>query len=204
MLSKRMLLTLISSLALCTACAGDIPSVKTLDTHQQFKRPAQTVDDLYILGPGDLLSIDVWKEPELSKEVSVRLDGKISLPLVNEIVATGLTCAELRSYLTKKYGDYVDVPTVSVTLIENRSKRIYLIGKIAKPGEYLLQKHMTLLQAISLAGGPIEWADTSDIRLIRRIDGIEKTFKVDYDAIVTSKDLSQNIQLQPDDTIYVP
>jgi polysaccharide export outer membrane protein len=81
---------------------------------------------------------------------------------------------------------------------------IYVLGKINKPGEYLLQKDMTVVQAISLAGGLAEWADSSDIRLIRKIKGTEKAFRVDYDDIVSGEDLSQNVQLQPDDTIFVP
>jgi len=165
----------------------------------------ETVDpDTYVIGPGDILSIDVWREPELSKQVTVRLDGKISLPLVNEIDTTGLTCTELRNHLTKKYSDYVELPTVSVTLNQSHSKRIYLLGRVNRPGEYELVKNMTILQAISRAGGPTEWADTSDVRLIRKIKGTERTFTVDYGAIVSSKDLSQNILLEPDDTVFVP
>ena len=186
------------------ACASDIPSVKTLAKHEQANPPTSESDDDYLIGPGDILSIDVWKEPDLSKQVSVRLDGNISLPLVNDIEAAGLTLVQLREQLAEKYKDFVDVPEVSVTLIESRSKRIYLLGKINRPGEYALQKNMTIVHAISLAGGLAEWADASDIKLIRKIKGTEKTFRVDYDAIVSGEDLGQNVQLQPDDTIFVP
>ena len=195
---------LLVGLAIFVSCAGDIPSVKTLAKHQQSTQAASASNDSYVIGPGDILSIDVWREPELSKQVTVRLDGKISLPLVNEIDTTGLTCTELRNHLTKKYSDYVELPTVSVTLNQSHSKRIYLLGRVNRPGEYELAKNMTILQAISRAGGPTEWADTSDIRLIRKIKGTERTFTVDYGAIVSSKDLSQNILLEPDDTVFVP
>ncbi len=201
MLKKTILLI---GLALVVSCASDIPSVKTLAKHQQSNPTTSTSDDSYLIGPGDVLSIDVWKEPDLSKQVSVRLDGHISLPLVNDVEAAGLTSTELREQLTKKYKDFVDVPEVSVTVIESRSKRIYLLGKVNAPGEYPLQKNMTIVQAISLAGGLAEWADSSDIKLIRKIKGTEKTFRVDYDAIVSGEDLAQNVQLQPDDTIFVP
>jgi len=123
---------------------------------------------------------------------------------VNDVKAAGLTCAELRERLIGRYKNYVESPEVSVTMVESRSKKIYVLGKINKPGEYTLQKEMTILQALSLAGGVSEWADRSDIRLVREIRGTEKTFKVDYDAIVSGTDLSQNIQLQPDDTIFLP
>jgi len=201
MLRKTVLLI---ALAMLVACASDIPSVKTLAKHQGSNPAADKSDADYIIGPGDVLSIDVWKEPEMSRKVSVRLDGNISLPLVNDIEAAGLTLIQLREQLAEKYNDFVDVPEVSVTLIENRSKRIYLLGKVTRPGEYVLQKNMTIVQAISLAGGLAEWADSSDIKLIRKIKGTEKTFRVDYDAIVSGEDLAQNVQLQPDDTIFVP
>ena len=197
-------IVLLIGLAMLVACASDIPSVKNLAKHQQSNPATLKSDDSYLIGPGDVLSIDIWKEPELSKQVSVRLDGHISLPLVNDIEAAGLTLAQLREQLAEKYKDFVDVPEVSVTLIESRSKRIYLLGKVNTPGEYPLQKNMTVVQAISLAGGLAEWADSADIRLIRKIKGTERTFRVDYDAIVSGEDLGQNVQLQPDDTIFVP
>ncbi len=197
-------IVLLIGLVMLVACASDIPSVKTLAKHQESNPATSTSDDSYLIGPGDVLSIDVWKEPDLSKQVSVRLDGHISLPLVNDVEAAGLTSTELREQLTEKYKDFVDVPEVSVTVIESRSKRIYLLGKVNAPGEYPLQKNMTIVQAISLAGGLAEWADSSDIKLIRKIKGTEKTFRVDYDAIVSGEDLAQNVQLQPDDTIFVP
>ena len=195
---------LLIGVALIVSCASDLPSVKTLAHHEQSNPSISKEDAAYVIGPGDLLSVNVWKEKDLSKQVSVRLDGKISLPLVNDVQAAGLTLTELRDQLTKHYKDFVDVPEVSVTVLESRSKRIYLLGKVVKPGEYLMQKTMTVVQAISLAGGLAEWADSSDVKLIRKIDGVEQTFLVDYDAIVSGEDLSQNVLLQPDDTIFVP
>jgi polysaccharide export outer membrane protein len=103
-----------------------------------------------------------------------------------------------------KYKEYVDVPEVSVTLEQSLSKKIYILGKINSPGEYPLEKNMTIVQAISRAGGLAQWADSSDIKLIRKINGTEKTFRVDYEDIVSGEDLAQNVQLQPDDTIFVP
>ena len=195
---------LLIGLAMFVACASDIPSVKTLAKHEQANPPTSESDADYLIGPGDVLSIDVWKEPEMSKQVSVRLDGEVSLPLINDVKAAGFTCTELRKQLAEKYKDFVDVPEVSVTVLESRSKRIYLLGKIKRPGEYPLQKNMTIVHAISLGGGLAEWAESSDIKLIRKIKGTEKTFRVDYDAIVSGEDLAQNVQLQPDDTIFVP
>ena len=103
-----------------------------------------------------------------------------------------------------KYKEYVDVPEVSVTVVQSVNNKIYMLGQINGAGEYPLEKQMTILQAISRAGGLGQWADASNIRLIRKINGVEKTFRVDYDAIVSGEDLGQNVQLQPDDTIFVP
>jgi len=196
--------TLLIGLAILVACGGNIPSVKTLEKDQKLNRSSVTTIDSYVIGPGDVLAVDIWKEPELSKQVSVRLDGNISLPLVNDIKAAGLTPTELRNYLLIRYRDYVEAPEVSVTLVESRSRKIYLLGKVNSPGELVMEKNMTFLQAISRAGGLGEWADTSDIRLIRKIDGVERTFRIDYEAIISGGDLTQNILLQPDDTIFVP
>ena len=197
-------IVLLIGLAMIVSCASDIPSVKTLAEHDHANPPASKLDDDYLIGPSDVLSIDIWKEPALSKQVTVRLDGNISMPLVGDLQAAGFTCTELRDHLTEKYTGYVEVAEVSVTLVQSLSKKIYILGKINGPGEYPLQKNMTILQAISLAGGLDQWADTSNIRLIRKIKGVEKTFKVDYDSIVSGDDLSQNVLLQPDDTIFVP
>ena len=191
-------------LVLLAACASDLPSVNTLAEYEQGNPVASKSEDDYLIGPGDLLSVDIWKEPELSKQVTVRLDGKISLPLVNDINAAGLTSAELRDRLTEKYKDFVDFPEISVTVVQSNSKKIYILGKVTTPGEYPLQKYMTVVQAISLAGGLAQWADSSDVKLIRKIKGTERTFRVDYDAIVSGEDSSQNVLLQPDDTIFVP
>ena len=204
MVKKKTFAALFIVCALVVSCGGNVLSVRTLVKQQETEQHAKMSQNASTIGPGDILSINIWKEPELSKEIVVRLDGKISLPLVNDVKAAGLSCAELRERLIEKYKNYVEVPEVSVTMVESRSKKVYVLGKINRPGEYILQKDMTIIQALSLAGGLSEWADRSDVRLVRNINGTEKTFRVDYNAIVSGKDLSQNIQLQPDDTIFLP
>ena len=204
MLNKVIAAFLLVGFLLLSSCASNIPSIKTLPKDQDSVEDTVATMTSYIIGPGDILSVDVWKEPELSKQVSVRLDGNISLPLLNDIKVADLTCAAVQKQLTERYKEYVTAPEVSVTLLESRSKKIYLAGKINSPGEYVLEKNMTIVQAISRAGGLGQWADTSDIRLLRKIDGVERTYRVDYDAIVSGDDLSQNVFLQPDDTIFVP
>lgn len=204
MIKKLTLVALVTTLHLVTSCASDIPSVKTLGEYYKGKTTGPQSTESYLIGSGDVLAIDVWREETLSKEVTVRLDGKMSLPLLEDIQAAGLTCEELKDLLEEKYKDFVDVPEVSVTLLKSGSGRVYLVGKVQSPGEYPLEKKMTLLQAISRAGGLGEWADGSNVRLVRTINKVERQFRVDYDAIVSGKDLSQNIILQPGDTIVVP
>jgi polysaccharide export outer membrane protein len=204
MIKKTRLVALIATLYVVTSCASDIPSVKTLSEYYQGEEKEPQSTESYRIGSGDVLAIDVWKEETLSKEVTVRLDGKMSLSLLEDIQAAGLTCEELENLLEKKYQDFVDAPEVSVTLLKSGSGRVYLVGKVQSPGEYPLEKKMTLLQAISRAGGLGEWADASDVRLVRKIDGVERQFRADYEAIVSGKDLSQNIILEPGDTIVVP
>ena len=199
-------IVLLVGITIFTACAtADIPSVRILAEYEKSKSTISQSDDNYLIGPGDILSIDVWDDPKLSKQVSVRLDGHITLLLVNEVEVTGLTCTELRNKLLDLYKEYdTSIYELSVTVVESVNNKFYISGQINTPGEYTLQKHMTILQAISRAGGLNEWAKASDIRLIRKINGVDKTYRVDYNAIVSGNDLSQNIQLKVDDTIYVP
>ena len=164
----------------------------------------QTEEESYIIGPSDVLEINVWKEPELTRQVVVRMDGKITLPMINDVQAANLTLLDLQEKIEDKYTEFVEVPEVTVILLASNSRKIYILGKIARPGEYPLTKEMTFLQAISIAGGLERWADQSDIKLIRKVEGVERTFCIDYDAIVSGRDLTQNILLMPDDTIFVP
>jgi polysaccharide export outer membrane protein len=194
-------------LAMClVSCAPTLPSIHSLIEYEktQVTEPLPPSEAPYVIGAGDILGIDVWKEPDLSKQVSVRLDGKISMPLLEDQQAAGLTTKELQDHITEAYKAFVEAPQVSVTVLQSLSRKVYFVGKINRPGEIPLQKNMTVLQAISIAGGLSEWADTSDVRLIRKINGVEQTFRIDYDAIVSGKDLAQNVELKVDDTIFVP
>jgi polysaccharide export outer membrane protein len=204
MIKKTSLVALIATFYFVTSCATDIPSVKTLGEYYQDEIAEQHSTELYVIGSGDVLAIDLWKEATLSKQIAVRLDGNISLPLIDDIQAAGLTCEELESLLEEKYKDFVEAPEISVSLIQSGSGKIYVLGKVSGPGEYPLQKKMTLLQAIARAGGLGAWADTSDIRLVREVSGVERQFRIDYEAIISGKDMSQNIILEPGDTIFVP
>lgn len=158
----------------------------------------------YIIGMGDMLEINVWNEPDLSKEVFVRLDGRISLPLVGDVVADGHTPTELSVLLTDRIGKYVEDPSVSVILLAGKSKRYYMVGQIGKPGEWPMEQPITVLQAIARAGGFLEWAKVSKIQIVRQVADKEKILVFDYEALVKNADLGQNILIEAGDTIIVP
>jgi polysaccharide biosynthesis/export protein len=160
--------------------------------------------DTYIIGPEDVLDIYVWKETDLSRKVPVRLDGKISIPLVGEIPAAGITPLQLKERLIQKFKDYVEVPNVTVTVLEANSFKVYISGQVAKPGVYTLRSATTLLQFISLAGGFTEWANQRKVLLVRQEQGKEKRFTLNYKKIISGEDLSHNLLLKPGDVIVVP
>lgn len=158
----------------------------------------------YIIGTMDVLEIQVWEEPNFSRQVLVRPDGKITLPLIGDIQAAGISTKGLQSLLTKKLKTYTKNPEVTVILVESNSKKFYIIGKIKRPGTYPLSPDMTVLQALAVTGGLEEWADKDSIRIIRRSSGKESVILFDYNKVMNGANLEQNILLEPGDTIIVP
>lgn len=167
---------------------------------QQIPSPG----DYYLIGADDVLSIFVWKEPDLTMDVTVLPDGRITFPLVGEVMAAGRTVGELRDVMVEKLSEYVEAPEVTVVVRDTRSRRIYIIGKVNSPGPYPLAPDMTVLQALSTAGGFAEWADEEKILIIRRKGSEEKQIKFNYKDFISGKDPEQNILLEPYDTIVVP
>jgi polysaccharide export outer membrane protein len=165
----------------------------------------EDVKETYLIGSGDILEITTWKEVDFSKEeVLVRLDGMITFPLIDDIQAKGQTPMQVKQNIEEKLKDYVESPIVTVTVRTSGSKRFYILGEVVNTGEYPLVKGLTVLQAFALAGGFTEWASKKEIILMRNEDGKEKIFRVNYKDIIKGKDTSQNIKIQPDDTIIVP
>jgi len=179
--------------------AADTTEASPIETKKEI-----VSDPSYIIGPMDVLEIQVWKEPDFSRQVLVRPDGKITLPLVGDILASGMNTMGLKALLSEKLEDFVSKPEVTVIVLESRSKNFYIIGKINRPGTYPLNPDMTVLQAISVAGGLAEWADKDSIRIIRRSGGKDEILPFDYDKVISGKSLEQNILLKPNDTIIVP
>ena len=158
----------------------------------------------YVLGPEDVLSISVWKDEHLTKEVVVRPDGMLSFPLIGDVQAAGQTVEDLRLDITKRLSRYIPNPHVSVAVTKLLSYRIYVLGRVAKPGEYMVGHHTDVLQALSLAGGLTPFAAANDIKVLRRQQGEEQVFQFRYGDAEKGKDLKQNILLQRGDVVMVP
>lgn len=162
---------------------------------------AREVD--YIIGPDDVLSVNVWKEPDLSRSVPVRPDGKITLPLVGDIQANGATPIKLQAAIEKSLSEYISKPVVTVIVQEARSHKFNIIGEVHKPGTYVLSAPMTVLDAIALAGGFREWAKVKSIYVLREgLPGGPQRIPFNYKAVV--KGASTDVQLKVKDTIVVP
>ena len=165
---------------------------------------AQTQSSSYIIGPNDLLTIHVWREPDLTQDVSVLPDGRITYPLIGEIMAQGRTVLELKMAITEKIKNFVTAPEVTVIVRESRSRIIHTIGQVNSPGPYPMAPNMTVLQALSAAGGFAEWANRKKILIIRREGDKEIQLRFNYNEFISGKNIKQNIVLKPNDTIVVP
>jgi polysaccharide export outer membrane protein len=202
---KKAFLITLSVLALMTVAAGQ-PAADDATTAKDKKTwSAKVSRGDYLIGSGDVLEIVTWKEEDFSRdEILVRLDGKLTFPLLNDVQAAGLTTLELKQVIEKGLKAYVTNPVVTVNVKQPLSKQFYILGEVMRTGEYPLVKHLTVLQAFALAGGFTEWASKKEIILLRHEDGQDKIYRINYKNIVKGKDLRQNIKLKADDTIIVP
>ena len=163
-----------------------------------------TIDTSYRIGPQDVLKVDVWKELELTRSVPVRPDGKISLPLLNDVQASGLTAMELAINITEGLKKFINNPQVTVTVTEINSRRVYVNGEVTRPGAFALLPNMTVLQALTSAGGFTQFARTNKIYVLRTEGGKQVKHPFNYKDVVNGKRPEDNIVLQPGDTIVVP
>ena len=158
----------------------------------------------YRLGPGDVVDIFVWRNAELTREVPVRPDGRISMPLVGELQAAGRTTDELRDDIVERLSAYVQVPEVSVSVAQINSLVVYVLGNVASPGPQVLDRYANVLQALSMAGGLNEFANKGDITILRTVGGRQVRIEFDYSEVVEGKHPEMNVQLRAGDIIYVP
>jgi polysaccharide biosynthesis/export protein len=158
----------------------------------------------YSLQPGDILEVSVWKEPDLQREVLVRPDGGISFPLVGNVKTKNSTVQDVNKEITTRLAKYIPDPVVTVSLKQMLGNRVYVVGKVLKPGEFLINRNVDVMQALSMAGGLNPFADGDEIMILRRINGVQKSIPFRYDSVVEGKDLAQNIVLKPGDVVVVP
>jgi polysaccharide biosynthesis/export protein len=197
------LILLFTMLAATVSC-----STKELRT-QEFRvsadtpNPAKPPEEFYVIGAGDTLAINIWKEPSLSGPVKVRPDGYVTLPLINEVQVVGLTTSQLRKTLEEKYKEFTIDPFITIRVEGIASSEVFLVGQVSRPGAFALNGNETLLQILTRAGGLAVFADRSNLRVVRREGQKITEYIVDYDAIVKG-DLKQDILLRPGDRIIVP
>ncbi len=159
----------------------------------------------FIIGTGDILAVNVWREAEISRVVPVRSDGRISIPLIGDLQASGRTPHQLETEISSKLKDYISEPEVTVIVQEIRSQRINVLGMVMHPGSYTLTKPMTVIDAIALAGGFRDFAKQKDIYVLRRDAGGKQTrFPFNYKDVVKGQNLRQNLDLDSNDTVIVP
>ncbi len=159
---------------------------------------------LYQIGPGDVLQISVWKEEGLDQQILVRPDGEITFPLVGEIQAGGLTIRMLSDALIEKLKKYIPNPSVSVSVLQAISNKVYVIGKVNRPGAFAATAYMDVLQALTMAGGLTPYADSDEIKIIRRTATGAKMKLFDYGEVISGEQLEMNIILKAGDTVVVP
>ena len=162
-------------------------------------------DQKYVIGNDDVLAISVWKEPDLTKAIPVRSDGKISLPLVGELQATGKTPMQLELDITEKLKNFITAPEVNVIVQQVNSRKFNVLGEVTKPGSYPLTASTTIMDAIAVAGGLRDFAKKTGVYILRKgPDGRESRLNFNYKSFIKGKNSDQNVRIEPNDTIIVP
>lgn len=184
------------------AAAQSIPAAAVAASAPRTTDPI--VPPGYVIGTDDLLSIVYWKDKDMSADAKVRPDGRIALPLINEVQAAGLTPEQLQKRLTEESRKYMEDASITVVVREINSRRAFITGEVNKPGPYPLTSATTVMQLISLAGGLRDYANAKNIMIMRSEGGRQIALKFNYKDVASGKNLKQNIELQPGDTVVVP
>jgi polysaccharide export outer membrane protein len=196
---------------LLTACAGmswptmvpDDP-VAAAAVAARIDAARAASDPGYVIGPEDGLDISVWRDETLKASVLVRPDGGISFPLAGDMVVAGKTAQEVQDELVKRLSKYIPEPVVTVSVVRVASYRIYVLGRVNKPGDFQVGRNIDVLQALSIAGGMTPFASEDGIQIIRKVDGVPVSIPFEYSRVRKSGDLSQNITLKSGDVLLVP
>ena len=167
---------------------------------QEKERP----EPLYVIQPNDMLEIFVWKEPDLTRKVLVRPDGRISFPLVQDLQAAGISPGELKAKVEKRLAEFLNAPEVTIIVDAIQSYRVYVLGKVQKPGAVSVEKPITVLQALALAGGFQDYAKDTEMTVIRTLGNEHIVFDFNYREVIKGRKPEQNIQLRSGDVVVVP
>ena len=187
------------------AQSGGNKSAEPVPAQPQAAPAGQANDDTYVIGNDDLLAINVWKEPEITRVVQVRSDGKISLPLIGEVVAGKRTPRDLKAEITEKLKSYISEPEVAVIVQEMRSRKFNVLGMVVRPGSYPLTSNTTILDGLAQAGGFRDFAKKKSIYVLRKkADGTQERLPFNYKDVIDGKNAEQNVKLEPGDTVVVP
>ena len=165
---------------------------------------SDNVEPEYLVGAGDVLQVVVWKESDLSRDVTVRLDGRVTVPLLGDVDAAGRTPKRLSEEIAARLGKFIEAPQVTVGVSTAASSRFYVLGQVERAGEFPFTGRTTVLQALAIAGGFKDFAKTENILVIRRVKGVQTFLPVNYKKIEEAKDLMQNVSIAAGDTILVP
>ena len=199
-----MSLLLSASLAAQTAGAA-MPHAAPPAQNADASTAAKPHDDSFVIGNDDVLAVNVWKEPDISRSIPVRSDGKISLPLVGEVQATGRTPLKLEQEIASRLKNYISEPEVTVIVQQINSQKFNILGQVTRPGSYVITNSATVLDAIAVAGGFRDFAKQKSIYILRQnVDGSQTRIPFNYKEVVKGQNPAQNIKLQPRDTIVVP
>lgn len=202
-----LMLMVATALAILPAAAQESSSKQSGTKEKTSETPRvapATEDPSYVIGEQDMLDISVWKEPDVSRAVPVRPDGKISLPLIHDVQAAGLTPMQLATVIAEKLKKYLSEPQVTVVVTAINSQRIYLVGEISRAGAYPMLPNMTVLQALANAGGFTQFANLKNIYVLRNENGKQVRYPFNYKDVIKGQKAEQNISLKPGDTIVVP
>ena len=187
-----------------TLLAGVVGAQDRPTSYAPVVPPNTAVPKGFLIGPEDVLAVHFWRDQEMSGDVMVRPDGMITLPLVGDIRAAGLTPELLKDQIEKAASRLITEPSVTVAVKEINSRKVFITGEVTKPGPYPLSGPRTVMQLIAVAGGLLEYADKDNIVVLRTTNGQQKSYKFRYSDVSKGRGLEQNIELQPGDTVVVP
>ena len=199
--AEAMTVLLVGAALVGSVSAQSAPAATPAPTETSAAKPH---DDSFVIGNDDVLAINVWKEPDISRSIPVRSDGKISLPLVGEVQASGLTPLKLEKDIAEKLKSYISEPEVTVMVQQVNSQKFNVLGQVLRPGTYVIANSPTVLDAIALAGGFRDFAKKKSIYVLRHGASGESRLPFNYKEVSQGKNMAQNIKLQPGDTIIVP